>query len=646
MTQKFRPVSVPLVTVDPFFSIWSFSDELTREVTRHWTGTRNAMTAILKIDGKPFICMGNMVYSNKDYCESFPYIKQTNLHITPTSTVYTFENSLLKLTLTFTTPLLLDDLVLASRPVSYVRYNVEPKTEGDHDIEFYFDIGTDACIDSDRQRAKFGRTDYSMYCGNIDQRPLNKSGDGGRIDWGYLHLCRTDAFIGNFSNRRAFCREGGFIDAFSEDVTYGLNASLAVICKGESDTIALAYDDIYSINYYGEKLDAFYKTKYSSFDEAARAAIKDADEIFERCEKFDREFTAKLSKYGEDYKNVGTLAYRQAIAAHKICAGKNGEVLFFSKECYSGGFIATLDVTYPSIPLFLLLNPELVKGMIRPIVSEAKTERWIYDFAPHDTGLYPFATGQMYSTRHGDLIPDEQMPVEECGNFILTVAAICRAEGSNAFAEENREFMEKWAEYLIKYGYNPENQLCTDDFAGHFAHNCNLSLKAIAALAAYGKLTGNARYTDTAYDMARRFEVEAADEKATRLAFDREGTWSLKYNLVWDRLLGLDLFSDEFYAREIALYKEKMNEYGVPLDNRKTYTKLDWEAWTTVLTEDAEYHDMIFSRIAKMITDTQVRVPITDWYDTITSFQSGFQNRTVLGGFYINMLKDAWLGNN
>jgi hypothetical protein len=47
-----------------------------------------------------------------------------------------------------------------------------------------------------------------------------------------------------------------------------------------------------------------------------------------------------------------------------------------------------------------------------------------------------------------------------------------------------------------------------------------------------------------------------------------------------------------------------------------------------------------------MITDTQVRVPITDWYDTITSFQSGFQNRTVLGGFYINMLKDAWLGNN
>ena len=642
MSKKFRPVSVPLVTVDPYFSIWSFSDELTREVTRHWTGTRNAMTGIIKIDGKAFICMGNMVYSNKDYCEAFPYIKQTGLEVRPTTTVYTFENALVKLTLTFRTPLLLDDLALASRPVSYISYKAEPKTEGEHEIEFYFDIGADACIDSDRQRAKFGRTDYSMYCGNIDQRPLNRSGDGVRIDWGYLHLCRTDAFIGNFSNRRAFCREGGFIDYFSEDVTYGMNAALAVICKGASDTIAIAYDDIHSINYYGDLIDAYYKEAYGSFDAAARAALADAEEVFAKCDKFDKEFTKKMMKYGKDYARVGALAYRQAIAAHKLCRGKNGEVLFFSKECHSNGCIATLDVTYPSIPLFLLLNPELVKGMLRPIVREAESERWVYPYAPHDCGQYPLATGQVYSARHGILNEDEQMPVEECGNFLLTVAAICRAEGSNAFAEENRELMEKWAEYLIAYGYNPENQLCTDDFAGHFAHNCNLSLKAIAALAAYGKLTGNARYTEIAKDMARRFELEAADEKATRLAFDREGTWSLKYNLVWDRLLGLGLFSDEFYAREIALYKEKMNEYGVPLDNRKKYTKLDWEAWTTVLTDDKEYRESIYACIAKMVSETQQRVPITDWYDTETSFQVGFQNRTVLGGFYINMLVDEW----
>ncbi len=644
MKKDFRPVCIPLATVDPYFSIWSFADELPQNVTRHWTGQRNPMTGIVKIDGKGFMFMGNLLYSNRGYNECIPYIKQTGLEITPTSTIYTFENKLLTLTLTFTSTLLLDDLVLASRPVSYIRYNVVPKTAGEHDIRVYFDIGTECCVEEEMQKVKFGRTDYSMYCGNVEQKPLPRSGDGLRIEWGYLHLCKKDCFIGTYYIRRNFARDEE-LPLKDENGTYGSNVGIATICKGASDTIAIAYDDLgESINYYGDHIGSYALGEYGDFDTMARAALADADEVLEKCAEFDKEFTAKMLAYGEDYAAVGALAYRQAIAAHKLCRGKDGEVLFFSKECYSNGCIATLDVTYPSIPLFLLLNPELVKGMLRPMVKEAKTERWIYDFAPHDSGTYPLATGQVYSTREGELVPDEQMPVEECGNFILTVAAVCRAEGKNDFAEENRDLMEKWAEYLVEYGYNPENQLCTDDFAGHLAHNCNLSLKAIAALAAYGKLTGNARYTDIANDMARRFELDAANEKATRLAFDKEDTWSLKYNLVWDRLLGLGLFSDEFYAREIALYTEKMKEYGVPLDSRKDYTKLDWEAWTTVLTDDEEYRDKIYACIAKMVNDTQQRVPITDWYDTETSYQVGFQNRSVLGGFYINMLKDEWLG--
>ena len=644
MNTKFRPSATPLVTIDPYFSIWSFYDNLTDNVTRHWTGRRNPMTGIIKIDGKPFFFMGNLVYSNRDYNESFPKIPQTDLRINPTSTIYTFENDLVKLTLTFTSPLLLDDLALASRPVSYIRYNAEPKTEGDHDIKVYFDIGSECCTETSAQEVRFGRTDYSFYMGNTVQEPLNRSGDGIRIDWGYLHLCKKNCFISNFSNRRAFCRVGGTIDIFDETIPYPYfkRAGLGVVCEGSSDTIALAYDDIHSINYYGDILDAYYKSEYGDFDTAVRAALDDADEVLEKCEKFDREFMQKLLAYGEDYANMGALTYRQAIAAHKICRGKNGEVLFFSKECYSNGCIATLDVTYPSIPLFLLLNPELVKGMLRPIVREAARDEWKFEFAPHDAGQYPLATGQVYGLEKGELRYDMQMPVEECGNFILTVAAICRAENSNAFAEENSALMEKWADYLERAGYDPGNQLCTDDFAGHLAHNCNLSLKAIAALAAYGKLTGNAHYTELAKDMAARFAKDAKNEKATKLAFDKDDSWSLKYNLVWDKLLDLGLFDDEFYKREIAVYTEKMTEYGVPLDSRKSYTKLDWEAWTTVLTDDEEYLAKIYKAIANTTSNTIQRVPVSDWYDTVTADQVGFQNRTVLGGFFINLLKDAW----
>lgn len=647
MNKNFRPVSVPLITVDPFFSVWSFADNLTDDVTRHWTGRRNPMTGIIKIDDRAFFFMGKMVYSNRHYNEKFPTIPQTNVEVTPTSSIYTFENELLKLTLKFTTPLLLDDMKLLSRPASYISYDVEVKAAGEHKVSLYFDFGTELCTETTEQKVKFGRTEYSFYMGNTEQVPLNRSGDDSHIDWGFFHVCRTDAFISNFRRRRIFCENKPMVPGMTEEDEYSFeqSASIGFITEKLNDVIVVAYDDVHSINYFGDILDAWCMKEYGSFDNAVRAAIADSAETFARCEKFDKEFTEKLNKYGEDYAKVAALTYRQAIAAHKLVRGKNDEVLFFSKECFSNGCIATLDVTYPSIPLFLIFNPELVKGMLRPIVRQAEDPAWPHDFAPHDAGTYPLATGQTYCRKPDDPYPlDGQMPVEECGNFLLCVAAVCRAEGNDSFAKENAGLMKKWADYLVENGYNPENQLCTDDFAGHLAHNCNLSLKAIAALAAYGKLTGETKYTDIAHDMAKRFLVDAAGEKASKLTFDgAPDTWSMKYNLVWDKLLDLGLFSDDFYKKEIALYKEKANRFGVPLDNRAMYTKIDWLAWTTVLTDDDAYTADIYARCADMVSSTRQRVPVTDWYFTDTADQRGFQNRSVLGGFYINLLKDEWL---
>ncbi len=639
----FRPSAVPLATVDPYFSLWSFATNLTDDSTRHWTGRRMAMTGILRYDRQNFLFMGKATGSDRNYNERVPVLPQTSCTVTPTSSIYTFENELLSMKLIFTTPILLDDLALASRPVSYVRYEITPKDGGEHHLEVYFEISTEACIESTNQTIAIGRTDYSIFCGNTEQKPLNASGDDIRCDWGYLHLCHPDTFVSCkplSKYKRGFCN--GRVDKLAEDkiYTYEDRATLAFISNEYKDMFAIAYDDVHAVNYFGDILDGYYKTKYVTFDNAVRTALAEADEIFERCAKFDEEFTTEMKKIGEDFANVGALAYRQAFAAHKLCADNDGNILFMSKECFSNGCMATLDVTYPSIPLFLLLCPELVKGMLRPIAKFARSNAWHFDFAPHDAGQYPLCDGQRYGLMgDGSYNPESQMPVEECGNFILSVAAVCRAEGSDAYAKENAELLKTWADYLVNNGYKPENQLCTDDFAGHLAYNCNLSLKAITALGAYGQLTGEAYYTDAAKDMANRFLVDAKNEKATKLAFDKDDTWSLKYNAVWDKLLGLGLFPEEFYEREIALYTEKCEKYGVPLDCRRFYTKLDWLAWTTVLTDNKEYCDKIHACIADMVCETAQRVPLTDWYETKSAKQCSFQHRSVVGGFFINMLQ-------
>jgi len=402
-----------------------------------------------------------------------------------------------------------------------------------------------------------------------------------------------------------------------------------------SDVFVLAYDDIKSIQYFHRDIDAYYKTVYGDFDTMLKTAVAEAWKLREECAKFDADLSAKMEKISPEYARLGALAYRQTIAAHKLCE-IDGKMMFFSKENFSNGCMATLDVTYPSIPLYLIYNPELVRGMMRPIFDYAKSEAWIYPFAPHDCGQYPLCNGQVY----GNNELKYQMPVEECGNAILTVAAATRADGDRTLADENKDILQAWADYLVEYGYNPENQLCTDDFAGHLAQNCNLSIKAIVALGAFGQLFGEEKYTKIAHDMAARWKIDAKKQNGNgwRLTFDRDDTWSLKYNMVWDRLLGLGLFGEDVAREEILVYAEKMNEYGVPLDCRANYTKLDWMAWTTVMADVPEYTQAVYKSMTNMTRDSVDRVPLTDWYDTVSARQVGFQARSVLGGLFINLL--------
>jgi hypothetical protein len=368
-----------------------------------------------------------------------------------------------------------------------------------------------------------------------------------------------------------------------------------------------------------------------------------------RTSAFDTELTADLVKTGGDhYAAIAILSYRQAIAAHKLVADANGDPMLFAKENFSNGCIGTVDVLYPSAPIFLFFEPKLLEAQLLPVLEYASLARWKFPFSPHDLGQYPLANGQVYGG--GEKSDDDQMPVEESGNMLILVDAVTRAESSPQLAKRYWPQLTKWAEYLKEKGLDPENQLTTDDFAGHVAHNSNLSIKAIDALAAYADLAHllnqeavAKQYQATSKAMAEKWISMAQEGDHYKLAFNSPGTWSQKYNLVWDQLLDYNLFPKSVRETEVSFYLKKINRFGLPLDSRADYTKLDWSLWTATLASTPEQFNAIIDPVYLWMNETPTRVPLTDWYDTKTGKQVGFQARSVVGGVFIKALADRQL---
>jgi hypothetical protein len=582
-------------------------------------------------------------------------MEQTDVEITALSTLYRFRAAGVTLSARFTSPLLPDDLPIMTRPVSYLEIAVASEDGAPHAVAVSVSASEELCLDCRGQDAlrveMLQESGIALgKIGSVSQPVLGRDGDDLRIDWGYFYL-GVSARLGTV---RAETREVPFMDKMphgDDDRMIFLTARAALATDKESCALfTFAYDDVASIAYFGKKLRSVWNAGGKTITEAIADAYADYAALLERARALDeRLFVDATRAGGEKYAEILELAYRQVVAAHKVVYDKNGELLLISKECHSNGCAATVDVSYPSMPFFLLYNPELVRGMMRPIVRFARSEAWGFDFAPHDAGRYPIVNGQRYGLDRetGGLKPEKQMPVEECGNMLVMAAAAAVADGDLAFVRENLDLFEAWVKYLEQHGSDPENQLCTDDFAGHLAHNCNLSLKAIMGIAGLGILSGmmgdeakKAEYLARAQAMADGWVKTAANgDGSFRLAFDRPGTWSMKYNLVWDKLWGTGLIGRTVVNSEFASYKKHVNPYGMPLDCRETYTKSDWLVWTAALADTKEDFEAFVAPLWEGYHRSFSRAPLTDWYYTVTAEMRRFRNRTVQGGLFIKVLE-------
>ncbi len=658
-TTALRAPATPLIVHDPYFSIWSTGNRITDSSTRHWTGAPQSLNGLVRVDGKTFRYLGNSD-------DEIPAMEETNRAITPTRTIVTLQSPEIELKLTFLTPAFPDDMAVMSRPVTYVTWDVKARDGATHKVAIYLDADGDTAINHPNEAVTWSRAEveglHLLRVGSSKQPVLQDYGDDVRINWGYFYFAipsgeNAEYAAGNRTYRDQFAETGKI--PTDDDLDQPrmpqsqypspptLNVVLPLGDVGPTTVtrhVLVAYDDVYSVEYMRQRLLPYWRKEFSSFSALMQGAERDYSPLRQRAEKYDAALTQDLEQTGGPaYAALATLAFRQAIAAHKLVQDDTGIAFFMPKENFSNGSISTVDVLYPSSPMFLLLNPKLVEAQLEPVARYAETGHWKFPFAPHDLGIYPLANGQLYGG--GEVSEDDQMPVEESGNMILMFAALAHAENDAAYAGRHWPLLTKWAEFLLQKGFDPEKQLCTDDFAGHLAHNTNLSIKAIEALAAYAQLAeklGNhavaEKYGSAAKNMATKWAGLAADGDHYRLAFDKPGTWSQKYNLVWDTILGLHLFPPDVAKREVVFYKAHMKPYGLPLDNRATYTKLDWTVWSATLAANPADFQAIVEPIDQFLNQTPDRVPMTDWYDTVSAKQVGFQARSVVGGVYIKML--------
>lgn len=653
------PPSTPLVACDPYFSIWSPGDKLTDVETTHWTGKKQPLTSLVRIDGRAYRVMGATP-------TAVPVLAQSSLSVLPTRTLYTFEGSGIALTLSFTTPSLPEDIAVLSRPVTYLTYDFRATDGKEHEVSVFCGAGAELAVNTPDQAVSWSSDNSPglavVKIGSNSQAILASKGDDHRIDWGYLYLAapdtatavvgfdRPDQLAASFASKQLLSM--GKKAASSPAAQAGLGIELKPIIVGAkpvSTWLMIAYDDLYSIQYNHKNLRPYWRKDGWEAKDLLAASAAEYASLMKRCATFDTQLMADMKEIGgEKYAKIAALAYRQCFAAGKFVADDKGQPLQFCKENHSNGCIATSDVFYPMAPQFLLLGPTIAKSFMVPFMNYANSERWKFPFAPHDLGTYPLANGQVYGG--GEKTEKDQMPVEESGNLIILFAAIAQMEGNPDFASLYWKRLTQWANYLKEKGFDPENQLCTDDFSGHLAHNVNLSVKAICGLGAFAKLCqmrGDSamatEYASIAHEFAQRWIKEAKDGDHYRLAFDRPGTWSQKYNLIWDKILDLKLFPAEVFRTEMDFYLKTQNPYGLPLDNRATYTKLDWTLWSATLTGEQKDFEAIVAPVFRFLNETPDRSPMTDWYETKSARKTGFTARSVVGGVFAKALYNPTL---
>jgi hypothetical protein len=655
-----RPPATPLAVRSPYLTTWLAGDNLAGTWPTFWNGRVTALCGIARIDGTPYVFLGSPALPGGPALST---MTQTSLQLTATRSIFTLTGGGVTLTVTFFSPVELGDLKRQCVPLSYVSVQAASADGGSHTVDVHLDASAEWVHGSNSTQVTWAQQQTgsmtALTCQPAAPSVLAENND--QASWGSLVLAAPTTSgltwqAGQDTVVRTASAANGALAGTSDTAqpraindrwpVLGLNQNLGTVTSSGPSSVfqaVIGHVRTPAVSYLGSNLNPWWTHYWSSwtamldwFNSDRSAALTAAIALDQQIHD-DAANAAGGGDTGEHYAAVCALAARQAVAGTEI-VDRNGSPWVMLKEISSNGDFATVDVMYPACPAYLHLSPAYLRLMLEPHFYYAEQAGWPMAYAQHDLGVYPNASGHLDGN-------EEAMPIEESANMLIMAAAVVQrlpAADAASFATTHYAILRKWAEYLVANTLDPENQNQTDDFTGFIAHSANLALKGIigvGAMSVVAKAASNTSDTSHYLAVARGYISQwvtlAQDSSGThlKLAYDQDGTWSLKYNGYADRLLGLDLVPTGVAAQEAAWYLSHAGTHGVVLDPRNDYTKADWELWTAAwLADHADARNLLINGVYGFANTTPQRVPFTDWYVVASGAQRGFADRPVIGG--------------
>ncbi len=692
-----RPPAAPLVTRGPYENVWlqNTSGLLPGTWPTHWDGTVRAITGIAYIDGKPYLFLGDPVLPAGS--PTLTPMAEAALETTATQSKFTFNAGGVTLSVDFLSPVEATDLKRLSMPLSDIITTAQSSDGATHQVRLYFDIsaewtnGNESALvswapetiplDSDGTSATGNLAAWTAY--PTDPQVFTQTGNF--ADWG-TSLWATKQVAGltvqsgqDTVVRTQFATTGTLNGSNDTDQPRAINDRYPVFAfaddLGSVGTIATAPFTLLlgrerdpAVNYLGNPVRSLWTQYFPSYEAMLAFAYQDRTAAVTRANTLDSNLnTAATAVGGSQYAALTAVTLRQAFAATEL-TNTIANPYMFLEEISSDDNVQTVDVLFPASPVFLYMNPELLRYLLEPVIDYAESGYWPEPFSPHDLGsTYPNATG------HNDG-GGENMPVEETANMLIMADAymqhVSSAEAAT-YANAHYAIFKQWATYLntvpagVTYSnaVDPQFQNQTDDFAGPVAHSVNLALKGIEGLDAFAQIATMAGQTRDAKTFRNAAEQgisiweelsqntagthllhtyrEAANAYSASTLGEADSDWSDDYNAFANALLKLNLIPSSLLAEQTTFYQTQILPLGLELQPEQIgsgssadhIAKADWELWTAAAFNYQTLPGDIIDAVYNYANTTTAARPFPDLYDP-TSTWTAFEARPVIGGVF------------